>query len=180
VTVCSPRKSAIHGVSRLSRNMAALRLARMRSRERANSPISSCDFAHSPLTDASRSPMVTLSAISVKSTLGRTIQWATRNESNAPTTGIRAMIPTIRRRAVWISFSTASSQKPIYTLPNYPSRTGRPISRTVLPFNDSSRRWTCRCPAIGKPCLSSAGKLPKVWARISPLLSWINVYATPS
>src|SRR5215469_4760568 len=75
--------------------MAALRLERMRSRERARSPISSRNFTHLPLTEVSKSPMVTLSAILVSPTIGRTIQCARRNESNKDTEsfflhGIRA------------------------------------------------------------------------------------------
>src|SRR6266576_1605304 len=142
-------QNSFHADSWPRRDMAALRLARIRSRERAKSPISSRDFGYSP--DVCRSPFVILSATSVSRLIGRTIQWAMRNESIAPTIGTIAIIPIRGRRALWISFSMASPQNPTCMVPTCPSSTGTLVSYIGFSCNDNSRWVATRCLPTGSP-----------------------------
>src|SRR5215510_14636130 len=73
----------------LKRDIAAFKLERIRSSERAKSPISSCDSIPT-LTGVSRSPLLMLSATCLKRRMGRVIIRTSTEETRIPPRRIAA------------------------------------------------------------------------------------------
>src|SRR5215813_16967 len=162
----------------LKRDIAAFKLERIRSRERARSPISSCDSIPT-LTGVSRSPLLILSATCLKRRMGRVITAKRIEERMIPPRRIAAIIPIIGRRLRRISPSTKSARIPRCAAPTCPPRIGALVSYTVFPPSCTARVWEWSRPSVETFFLSSAGNVPRVWVIISPLPSSMNAYSTP-
>src|SRR5215813_3816013 len=111
----------------LKRDIAAFKLERIRSRERARSPISSCDSIPT-LTGVSRSPLLMLSATCLRRRMGRVITATRIEERMIPPRRIAAIIPIIGRRVRRISPSTKSARIPSDAATTCPPRIGALVS----------------------------------------------------